>query len=134
MVKIVLCKQQQIGTKLLSDAAVNLYKDLSGKKKFPKDHSTLDRTDPILVEVVEKLGRNASCVMQHLIVKELPEEFECNPYRLEYSYTFMEEIAIIDVDPEDLADTEFAVKDILIPLKGGGFAELNLELLTSRLS
>jgi len=61
----------------LSDKAIMLYYDKKNiqydkSKPINIDYYALNRKDPILVEVVKELGKEANSVFSHLYIKSLP--------------------------------------------------------------
>jgi len=75
---------------ILSDKAIEMYLTISGGKE--PDES--NRTDPILIEVVEKLGKEASGLYSCLKIRELPPG---TLYRIK-EYDGMETIVTRDQD------------------------------------
>lgn len=82
--KVVL--NSRYGGMSLSDEGVKLYEKLSGKEL---DIFTVERHDPILVRVVEELGREANSHYSSLFIQELPDGCE---YSIE-EYDGMESIS-----------------------------------------
>jgi hypothetical protein len=58
----------------LSDEAVEMYRELSGKEDFSE--FTMERDDPILVQVVETLGEDADGRYSELKIVEIPDDVE----------------------------------------------------------
>ena len=58
----------------LSDKALDMYKQLSNKSEVRA--YTLDRTDPILIQVVETLGAEANGRFAKLRIIEIPDDVE----------------------------------------------------------
>ena len=58
----------------LSDKALDMYKQLSNKSGICI--YTLDRTDPILIQVVETLGAEANGRFAQLRIIEIPDDVE----------------------------------------------------------
>jgi len=62
----------------LSDVGLNLYneKRLALKLDTVKYDFTIKRTDPLLIEVIEELGKNANGVCAKLAIDTIPIEYE----------------------------------------------------------
>ena len=58
----------------LSDKALDMYKQLSNKSEVYSFE--LDRTDPILIQVVEALGAEADGRFAKLCIIEIPDDIE----------------------------------------------------------
>jgi hypothetical protein len=58
----------------LSDQAVEMYRELSGKEDFSE--FTMERDDPILIQVVETLGEDADGRYSELKVVEIPDDVD----------------------------------------------------------
>lgn len=66
----------------LSEKAIEMYQEISGQKNF-LDIYEIDRNDSILVQVVEKHGKEANGSCSELFIEEVDEEnfnFEIEEY------------------------------------------------------
>ncbi len=60
----------------LSVAACERYAELKGLDKPPPSYGEFDRADPLLIQVVEELGRAASSGYAGLEIVDIPDDVE----------------------------------------------------------
>ena len=62
-----------------SKEAIKLYKELGGKAEVREDHIfAIERTDEILIKVIERLGSKANGEYSSYAIEEVPDDFDWN--------------------------------------------------------
>ena len=60
-----------------SEEAVKLYKELGGQAEVRGDHIfAIERTDEILIQVIERLGSKANGEYSSYAIEEVPDDFD----------------------------------------------------------
>ena len=83
----------------LSTQAMNMYRELSGNTDPELKYHHIERNDPILVEVVEKLDENANGLSAMLEVFEIPDglSYEISEYDGLEDFTTYLEVGVLDL-------------------------------------